>query len=191
MSLITGGRAMQMTSSTSSTRRPVRRDRRQRRAAAWFVAFGLLFVTVAYADQSAPPLASPLSPTAPVASLELPFAFDGPPPPAAPAVISRDESGRATIRAVRLTAPMRLDGLLDEVVYATVPPISDFIQVEPQEGTPATEKTEVWVTFDRDHVYVSFRCFESEPTRVVANEMRRDGNLWQGNDVVAFLFDTF
>ena len=73
-----------------------------------------------------------------------------------------------------------------------MPPISDFIQVEPQEGAPATEKTEVWVSFDDDYVYVSFRCFESEPTRVVANEMRRDGNnLWQGNDVVGFVFDTF
>ena len=113
-------------------------------------------------------------------------------PPVAPATISRDESGRATIRAVRLTAPLRLDGALDEAVYASVPPISDFIQVEPQEGAPATEKTEVWVTFDGNYVYVSFRCYESEPARVVANEMRRDGgNLWQGNDIVGFLFDTF
>jgi hypothetical protein len=160
--------------------------------AAWGLAVGLLVASVAQAGQTAAPLASPLSPTAPVASPELPFAFDGPAPPVAPAVISRDESGRATIRAVRLTTPMRLDGALDEAVYTSVPPISDFIQVEPQEGAPATEKTEVWVTFDRDNVYVSFRCWESEPTRVVANEMRRDGgNLWQGNDIVGFLFDTF
>jgi hypothetical protein len=83
-------------------------------------------------------------------------------------------------------------GALDEAIYTSVPPISDFIQVEPQEGSPATEKTEVWVSFDDDYVYVSFRCFESDPTRVVPNEMRRDGNnLWQGNDVVGFVFDTF
>jgi hypothetical protein len=42
-------------------------------------------------------------------------------------VISRDGSGRATVRAVRLTAPLRVDGSLDEDVYTTVPSISDFI----------------------------------------------------------------
>src|SRR5258706_16365032 len=77
--------------------------------------------------------------------IDLPADFDGPAPPISPAVISRDESGRATIRAVRATAPMRIDGRLDEALYTSVPPISDFIQQEPQEGSPATEKTEVWV----------------------------------------------
>jgi hypothetical protein len=158
----------------------------------WLVTFGFFLASPAQAGQTAAPFASPPSTIAPVASPEIPFTFDGPAPPVAPAVISRDESGRATIRAVRLTAPMRLDGVLDEAVYTSVPPISDFIQVEPQEGAGATEKTEVWVTFDGDYVYVSFRCSESEPARVVANEMRRDGgNLWQGNDVVGFMFDTF
>ena len=87
---------------------------------------------------------------------------------------------------------MRVDGLLDEALYTSVPPISDFIQQEPQEGSPATEKTEAWVAFDADNIYVSFRCWESNPDRMIANEMRRDGpNMWMGNDIVAFSFDTF
>jgi len=87
---------------------------------------------------------------------------------------------------------MRVDGLLDEPLYTSVPPISDFIQQEPQEGLPATEKTEMWLAYDADNVYVSFRCWESEPDRIIANEMRRDGpNLWMGNDIVAFSVDTF
>src|SRR4249919_4008076 len=65
--------------------------------------------------------------------VDLPADFDGPAPPISPAVISRDESGRATIRAVRVTTPMRIDGRLDEPLYTSVPPISDFIQQEPQE----------------------------------------------------------
>jgi hypothetical protein len=93
---------------------------------------------------------------------------------------------------VRLTAPLRVDGRLDESVYASVPSITDFIQVEPQEGAPATEKTEVWLTFDLDNVYVSFRCWDSHQERLVANEMRRDnGTIWSGNDNVSFMFDTF
>jgi hypothetical protein len=117
---------------------------------------------------------------------------DGPAAPVSPAVISRDASGRATIRAVRITTPLRVDGRLDESLYTSVPPISDFIQQEPEEGAPATEKTEMWLAFDADNLYVAFRCWESEPDQVVANEMRRDGpNMWQGNDLVAFSLDTF
>ncbi|PYR27393.1 MAG: hypothetical protein DMF92_16350, partial [Acidobacteria bacterium] len=144
---------------------------------------------MAQAGQAGASLASPVPPPQ---SPEFSIAFDGPPPPVPPAVISRDESGRVTIRAVRLTAPLRVDGRLDESVYASVPPITDFIQVEPQEGAAATEKTEVWLTFDLDNVYVSFRCWESHQERLVANEMRRDnGTLWSGNDIVSFMFDTF
>jgi hypothetical protein len=70
-------------------------------------------------------------------------------------------------------------------------PISDFIQTEPNPGEPATEKTEVWISFDRTNVYVSIRAWESRPERVTANEMRRDNNtIWQ-NDGIGFSFDTF
>ena len=125
-------------------------------------------------------------------SVDLPADFDGPAPPVAPAVITRDAAGRATVRAVRLTTPLKIDGALDEPLYSTVAPISDFIQQEPHEGEPATEKTEMWLAFDDRNVYVSFRCWESEPDQVIANEMRRDGpNMWQGNDIVTFMFDTF
>jgi hypothetical protein len=120
------------------------------------------------------------------------LAFDGPPAPVAPAVISRDTAtGRATIRAVRLTEPLRVDGRLDEEIYANVPPMSDFVQMEPHAGSLATERTEVWIFFDQDNVYVTFRCWESHPERMVVNEMRRDNyHLWLGENV-AFLLDTF
>ncbi len=112
--------------------------------------------------------------------------------PVPPAVISRDGSGRATIRAVRVEAPLRIDGVLDDPLYDEVPPISDFIQVEPREGAPATEKTEVWLAFDNQQVYVSFRCWDSRPDRRVATEMRRDsGTTWNGNDVISIFIDPF
>ena len=101
------------------------------------------------------------TPARPTAVESLPFAFDGPPAPAPPDVVARDGSGRVTIRAVRLTSPIRLDGQLDEAIYAAVRPISDFVQQEPQEGSPATEKTEAWLLFDDDRVYASFRCVRS------------------------------
>jgi len=118
-------------------------------------------------------------------------ATDGPPAPLLPETIARDDEGRATVRAVRVPTPMRIDGTLDEALYTTVSPASQFIQMEPQAGAEATEKTEVWVSFDDDNLYVSFKAWESQPERRVSNELRRDsGNIRQG-DSVGFGFDTF
>ena len=137
-----------------------------------------------------PPSAIPM-PTQTGRSGAPPQAVDGPPPPVEPEVIARDEFNRATVRAVRVTRPLALDGQLDEAVYTQVSPMSDFIQQEPQEGAAATERTDVWLLFDDDRVYLSFRCWESEPERLIANEMRRDNFNVYLNDHVAFILDTF
>src|SRR5262245_17327284 len=108
------------------------------------------------------------------------------PLPVAPATISRDASGRATVRATRLAQPLRIDGELDEAVYKDVEPASGFIQQEPQEGVPASEKTDVWVFYDDTNVYVVGRCWESRPELIVANEMRRDNTNMVQNDQFAF-----
>ena len=119
-------------------------------------------------------------------------AIDGPPPPMPPAVISREIGGRATVRATRITSPIRLDGTLDEPVYRDVRAMSDFVQVEPNEGAPATEKTEAWVLFDDDNVYVSARAWDSAPeSEWIANEMRRDSTNLLRNEGVHISFDTF
>ena len=115
----------------------------------------------------------------------------GPPPPTLPDTISRDDQGHATVRAVRVTTPMRVDGRLDEAIYGSINPASGFIQMEPRAGELATEKTEVWVFYDADNVYVSFRCWESQPNRTVVNEMRRDSASIRQGDSIEFAFDTF
>ena len=117
--------------------------------------------------------------------------YDGPPPPAAPATVARDGEGRVTIRAIRLTAPLRVDGRLDELHYREFTPVTDFIQAEPAPGAAATEKTEAWVAFDADNVYVTVRAWESAPERMIANEMRRDSNIIWQNENFLFAFDTF
>ena len=117
-------------------------------------------------------------------------AFAGPPAPVLPDVVSRDETG-TTVRAVRLTSPLRLDGQLDEAVYSTIRPMTDFVQTEPQAGSRATEKTEVWVLFDDDNVYVSARNWESQPDRMVVNIMQRDFPGLANNESFSFAFDPF
>jgi Domain of unknown function (DUF5916)/Carbohydrate family 9 binding domain-like len=116
----------------------------------------------------------------------------GPAVPVPPAVIVRDAAtGKTAVRITRLTGPLRIDGRLDEVFYETVPAISDFIQMEPSGGQPATEKTEVWLAFDQRNVYVSMRVWESQPERMVVNEMRRDSNNIRQGESIGFSFDTF
>ena len=114
----------------------------------------------------------------------------GPPPPAPPTTIARDAANQATLRAVRLAAPLDIDGLLGEQVYRDLAPASDFIQILPDEGEIASEQTEVWVLFDDDNLYVSARCLSAAPeSEWVANDMRRDGmGLGQ---YVGIVLDTF
>ena len=105
---------------------------------------------------------------------------------------SQPRDNSSTVNAVRITTPLRVDGQLDEPLYREITPLSDFTQVEPAAGAPATERTELWLAYDADNVYVTFRVWDDRMDRLVATEMRRDnGNIWTGNDVVVFVFDTF
>ena len=135
-----------------------------------------------------------LAAQAPVAAADSdqPVVIDGPPPPVPPAVFTRDADGRMTIRAIRLAEPLDVDGALDERLYLDVPPLTDFVQVEPIEGAPATEQTEVWLAFDDDNVYISARCHDSAPESVwIANELRRDSFNIANNEYIDIVLDTF
>jgi TolB-like protein len=118
--------------------------------------------------------------------------IDGPPAPVAPEIITRDAAGRATVRAVRLNAPLRVDGVLDDGIYETVPSIEGFVQQLPIEGAPTTERTEAWVFFSDDAVYVAARLWASAPeSDWIANEMQRDSFQLIQNEYFSAAFDTF
>jgi hypothetical protein len=111
--------------------------------------------------------------------------------PAPSTVFSRDPEGRITLRATRVDTPPVIDGVLDEPVYAAVPAITEFFQQEPDEGQPATEPTRVWLLYDAGHLYIVARCDDSQPHRIVANDMRRDGRNVTQNDNLSVIIDTF
>ena len=144
---------------------------------------GTLGVAADAALAQPPPMATDVRTTVTLAT---------PAAPAFPDVITRDGRGQATVRATRLAQALRVDGDLSEDVYRVVPPVTDFLQALPKEGAPATERTEAWVMFDGDSVYVSARCWDSSPPSAwVVNEMRRDGLQLPQNDNFAVMFDTF
>jgi hypothetical protein len=120
------------------------------------------------------------------------IAIDGPPAPEPPEMISRDADGRATVRAIRLAAPLRVDGKLDEGVYSEYEPFGGFLQVAPRYKAPSTERTDVWVMFDGDTIYVAARLWDAlPPDKWLSNELRRDTNQLRDNDHFGVMFDTF
>jgi hypothetical protein len=103
----------------------------------------------------------------------------------------RDTEGVVTVRAVRVDQPPRIDAILDEEIYQRLPPITGFIQQDPNEGELATEATLVWILFDAQNIYIAARCRDSQPHRIVANDMRRDGSNVSQNDNISVVIDTF
>ena len=61
--------------------------------------------------------------------------------------------GRPIVTAVRAAEAPAIDGRLDDVVWRNAPLIDTFVQEEPIEGAPATERTEVRVAYDSEKVY--------------------------------------
>ena len=82
--------------------------------------------------------------------------------------------GPRIARAARVDHPPRLDGTLEDPLWANAPLISDFRQREPLETQLATEKTEVRILYDARHLYVGVHCFDSAPQAIVATQLRRD-----------------
>ena len=87
--------------------------------------------------------------------------------PAVEPVVVREEGGAVTVRATRINEPVALDGLLREEAYAVVPFIDGFLQQEPAQGQPGTERTEVWLLYD-DRPIFSFYAVLTLPFVVLA-----------------------
>ncbi len=99
---------------------------------------------------------------------------------------------RPTIAATRLAEgeSISVDGRLDEAVWARAVPAANFIQIDPANGTPATEKTEVRVVFDANAFYMGVTCFDSDPNGWLGFQRRRDEFLG-ADDRFMWTIDTF
>ena len=69
--------------------------------------------------------------------------------------------------------PITIDGILDETAWARQS-VGNFIQSKPDDGKPATEKTEVWVAYDKKSLYIAARLHDSEPDKIIGRLGRRD-----------------
>ena len=100
------------------------------------------------------------------------------------------EQARKRIRAQRISTPPVMDGLVREPVWRQIEPANGFIQQEPNEGSVATEQTEVRFGYDNRNVYIGIICFDSQPENIIVTQNRRDGSLTD-TDSIQILLDTF
>jgi hypothetical protein len=94
------------------------------------------------------------------------------------------------LRALRVSETIQIDGHLDESAWARAEPATDFRQEEPNEGQPATERTEVRILFDDRNLYIGIRAFDSDAARIQARDLTRDSDL-SNDDKVEILLDTY
>ncbi len=100
-------------------------------------------------------------------------------------------SANKFINAYRLSPgeSIEIDGKLSDDVWMKVEPVNGFIQRFPLDGQNATEKTDVKLAYSTNHVFVSFRAYDSSPDSIAATLFRRDGSEF--SDWVYVSFDSY
>ena len=96
---------------------------------------------------------------------------------------------RKTATAVRITDEIVIDGRLDEPAWASAFPATGFVQRSPFRGRPASEPTEVRFLYDEDNLYIGVICFDSEPDRIVVNDLDYDFSF-RGSDNIEIAIDS-
>ena len=98
-------------------------------------------------------------------------------------------TGRPRVRVSRTDTPPTIDGRLDDEVWRTAAMLSEFVQQAPLDGAPATEETEIYISYDSEHIYFAFYLHYSDPSLLRANRVDRD-TAWQ-DDLMTVYLDTF
>ena len=95
----------------------------------------------------------------------------------------------ASIDAVYVATPPKIDGNVDESVWQQAAVVTQFIQMEPDNGESISEKTIAYVCYDKDYLYFGFMCYD-DPQKITAKEIGRDATL-RSEDKITIMFDTF
>jgi hypothetical protein len=122
------------------------------------------------------------------AALVVPAAAQQPTaPPTTPVSHPHDQAPTAV--AARRAGSIQIDGRLDESAWQAAIPVTEFRQMDPDEGQPASERTEARVLIDDAAIYVAMRLFDREPLKVQPQLARRDEGI--EGDLVEVTFDSY
>ena len=109
----------------------------------------------------------------------------------APVSAARPPSEQYRVEPTRVETPPRLDGDLSDEAWLRAAVIDDFIQQEPAEGDPATERTVVRLIYDATALYIGVEAYDRQPDGVIATEKRRDSPRLLDEDNFQIILDTF
>ena len=103
------------------------------------------------------------------------------------------KSGRVFVRSEDvipfIPKAARIDGKLDDSVWKEATRIDEFYQYTPLNGATPTEKTVAYLYYDKNNLYVAYRCYDSDPSKIRATLTPR--NQWVNNDYVFIYLDTY
>src|SRR5579871_2187538 len=151
------------------------------------ILFALLFHATYSPGQAAPDAQHAVPPAAPSPDPGNPAA---PAKPSAvnPAAIIQPVKG--TIMIPFLSRPPKMEEFESmEPARSDMAKVSGFIQQSPNDGEQATQRTDVYMGYDHQNLYVVWLCFDKEPGKIRAHMSRRE-NIFD-DDYVEITLDTF
>jgi hypothetical protein len=99
-------------------------------------------------------------------------------------------ASRPVASALQITEAPVIDGALDDRMWQEATPFTGFVQAEPFEGQPGSERTDVRILYDDDAIYVGVLLHDRDPSQIVTTDTRRDAGLGE-MDSFQMIFDTF
>lgn len=102
-----------------------------------------------------------------------------------------DANAVPEIRAVRASTPPVIDGKLDEAVWQEAAVIDDLRQIRPGDRTPGSERTLVYVLYDKDAIYIAARMWDSEAPEKINRNVLKQGAGLPDDDRLAVIIDPF
>ncbi|HEY5567162.1 MAG TPA: carbohydrate binding family 9 domain-containing protein [Gammaproteobacteria bacterium] len=101
------------------------------------------------------------------------------------------DPGQKSVRMMRTDTPPVIDGVLDDAVWQRAARIDDLHQVNPLEYAEPSERTEIFILYDDDALYVGARLYMDDPDLITANVLRQNGANMTGDDTLFVTIDPF
>jgi hypothetical protein len=89
------------------------------------------------------------------------------------------------VRTVRTSSSIQIDGMPDEAAWAAATPMTAFRQIDPDEGEPVSQSTEIRFLYDDDALYIGGRFYDSGP--IMTRLARRDAVVVDSDFFVVYI----
>jgi len=105
---------------------------------------------------------------------------------------SQEKNIKKEYAATRITTPPKIDGVLDDPVWNTLPELGGFVMLQPGDGTPErdTHKTKVKIGYTNEAIYVAAYLYDNEPNKILSQFSQRD-NLNSQADYFSVILNTY